>query len=127
MGKSTERYRSYIGQQAAQSTSAAAERSRLANERTLRQQEQLLGTDAQLSGNLTDISEEELPYLGSYSLDAGYAANLAGSHEKAGDIKHIMEMNVQEANQIMAQARSAAAAGDLEKAEQLKLEAEGRL
>jgi hypothetical protein len=127
MGKRTELYRSYVSGQAAQARVLDADRRRLTTERNLTMQEQLLGTQAQVGGDLGGLSPEELPFAGRYELDTGYIGGLkahrAGRYLQMEDF----ERNMATANKLMDEAQAAARSGDLELAGKLRAQAEAGL
>ncbi len=106
-----------------------AETRRAQTERQLGIEESLLGTDAQVAGDLGGVSPELLPYLGRYQFDTA-AAELRTSgwdNRKLGDKKFNLQGRTDSANALLQQAEDAARAGDFAGAEQLKAQAKAAL
>jgi hypothetical protein len=87
----------------------------------------MLGTEAQLSGNLAGaVSEAEIPFISRYAVDEGVVSTLS-SHEKAGGIGTHIRANARKANQLMEQAQEASRNGDIATASRLRAQAENTL
>ena len=123
MGSTHNKAVARISEATAQAQLNTGERRRVAAEEQLRIGERLLGTDAQVEGNLGGPSEAEVPFIQRYQLNSALAdaveANSLGT--KAGGS---LQNDVNEANKILERAQAAAASGDLEGANQLRAEAQ---
>ena len=129
MGRRTERSRSYISDAAKNLKVQQREDERRFNEQSLAEAERLLGTDAQIAGQLGG-SPEMSPFLGRYNLNRAYAESTLdilsrGNQVRDGlTISQLLDKNVGEANELLNQAQQAAEAGDFALANQLKAQAE---
>jgi hypothetical protein len=104
-----------------------AEQRRQGSERQLGIEEGLLGTDAQVQGQLGGVNQELLPYLSRYQFDSA-AANLkyqAFTTKKVGT--DYLQQRADAANQLMQQAEDAARGGDMAGAEKLRQQAQQSL
>lgn len=145
MSTGRHRYAALVRGQEALSRSDQARQARQQREEILRQQESLLGTEAQREGFDGEYSSEVTPYTGRYSLDDpllstitagrwGYKGLLGGTLDQAfgttrdfGSYNEYAGSVVQEANSLMEQAQSAAQSGDFTQAQALREQAQGMI
>ena len=126
MGRRTERWRSYVSTQAGEATARGAEDRRLASERELRRQETMLGTEAQRTGQLDAISEDEIGFAGRYELDEGMVGTMM-AQKYSGGLDELLRGNLEQANVFMDQAQAAARGGDMEAAASFRSQADNIL
>lgn len=114
----------YLSQRSQQ----VAEQRRTQTERQLGIEESLLGTDAQVSGQLGGVSQEMLPYMGRFQFDQAAAGlkNNAWKNKTLGETANF-QGRVDSANALMQQAQDAASSGDFTLAEQLRNQAQSGL
>jgi len=102
-----------------------AEARRAGAEQTLQAGERLLGTGAQVSGDLfegTGVSAAEAPYVGRYVLDEG-AALQSLSKRRLPEL----QAGMKDANDLLDRAQELARVGNTQGAEELRAQAEGAL
>ena len=111
----------------AQRSQDLAQQRRAQNERQLGIEESLLGTDAQVAGQLGGESAELVPFLSRYTFDQNAAAlKVSGrSNRKLG--LDFLQGRTDAANALLQQAEDAARAGDFATAEKLKAQAQSGL
>lgn len=131
MGKTTEKLRSAVWAERTASSIRNRQADRAAAEGGLAELEGALG-DPNYYGDF-DFDERTLPYTARYELDSGLMnANLAGAGRNAGkygyDAKWSSasgyQSHLNQMNSLMDQAEAAARAGDYDKAEKFRTEAE---
>ena len=117
MGEAHAKARQRLYQAEAQAKLDQRVRERQSTEQMLIQQEMMLGSPEQISGNLAGgVAQQALPYTQRYSLDPGITV----SQRRIGQINTALG----NANDLMGQAQAAAEAGDLQLAEQLRAQAD---
>lgn len=106
-----------------------SEQRRVQSERQLGIEESLLGTDAQVNGQLGGVSADVLPYLGRYQFDTNAAQlRISGwDNSKLGDRGVNLQGRTDAANALLQQAEDAARSGNFALAEQLKSQAKASL
>lgn len=105
----------------AQRPNAWAEARRIRSEEQLQIQQQLLGSQDQLSGTLGGVSAEVLPYLSRYQFDPGAAGLRFRGGKTLG--QGFLQQRTDAANAILQQAEDAARAGDYDLANDLREQA----
>lgn len=119
MGERIEAERSRVKGEAALATVQNAAERRQNTEDLLRQEELLLGTPGQLSGNLGGLSQAELPYAGRFEFDSQQFESIAGRTKWTAGA----QAGVQSANKLLEEAQAAARMGDTTRAESLREQA----
>lgn len=127
--KPTNKQRMQAEQYFAERQQTMAATSRTNTENTLKAEESMLGTNAQLSP-YSGPSQELLPYLGRYQVEQGglgsvyaYDANAKKNNKYATRLN----ANLTSANTLLGQAEQAARAGNFDQAAQLKAQADSAL
>lgn len=101
-----------------------ASQRRAQSERQLGIEESLLGTDAQLNGQLGGVSAELAPFLSRYTFDSNAGSlKISGSSNKMLT-PGFLQNRTDAANALLQQAEDAARSGDFATAEQLKAQAQ---
>lgn len=107
---------------------AQATTGRTTTENTLKAEESMLGTDAQLSP-YSGPSQELLPYLGRYQVEQGGLGSVYAYDPSKKNNKYATRLNANltSANTLLGQAEQAARAGNFDQAAQLKAQADSAL